>query len=88
MIASPNNTEHRIITRSHVQRLADAASLLMLHRLVEQQAVQAYSLVRSPITMHPFSHLLVQLLSNDHIFTCEIEFSVLVEYEYLFTCWK
>ena len=33
-----------------------------LHSDFSQQAVQAYNLVLSPITMHPGSHLLVQLL--------------------------
>lgn len=55
-----------------------AVPVPLLHRLVSQQAVQAYSLVRSPITMHPGSHLLVQFLSRDHVFGLEVEFSVLV----------
>lgn len=63
-----------------------AVPVPLLHRLVSQQAVQAQSLVRSPITMHPGSHLFVQFLSRDHVFGLEVEFSVLVVQENRFTC--
>lgn len=68
-----------IIIFNHLWRCTVLALLLILHKLVEQHAVHAYNLVRSPITIHPFSHLFVQLLSKDHIFTCVVEFSLLVE---------
>lgn len=55
-----------------------AVPVPVLHRYDSQQAVQAYSFVRSPITMHPGSHLFVQFLSMDHVCGMEVEFSVLV----------
>lgn len=64
------------------------APLPVLQRDVLQHVVQAYNFVRSPMMMQPGSHLLVQFLSIDHVLNTEVEFSVLVVYEYLFTCRK
>lgn len=79
-------TSKKTIISFHEPR-KEVQSLLVLHKLVVQQAVQAYNFVRSPIIIHPFSHLFVQLRSKDHIFICDVEFSLLVVYEYLLT-WK
>lgn len=46
-----------------------------------QHEVQAYSFVRSPITMQPASQFTAQRRSSDHIFGALVEFSVLVVYE-------
>lgn len=47
-----------------------------LHSDVPQHEVQAYNLVRSPITIHPGSQCFVQFLSKAHIFSVDVEFSV------------
>lgn len=56
----------------------EAEPLPVLQSDVSQQEVQAYSLVRSPMTMQPGSQFMAHLLSKDHIFGELVEFSVLV----------
>lgn len=56
-----------------------------LHNDCSQQVVQADNFVRSPITIHPGSHLLVQFLSSDQVSGLDVESSVLVVYENRFT---
>lgn len=56
----------------------EAEPLPVLHKEVSQQEVQAYSFVRSPMTMQPGSQLTAHFLSSDHIFGELVEFSVLV----------
>ena len=62
---------------------AGAPSFIVLHKYFPQQAVHAYSLVRSPITMQPGSHLLVQFRCNDHsrFSGGKVVFSFTIEYE-------
>lgn len=57
-----------------------APSFILLQFDSPQQTVQAYNLVRSPITMQPGSHLLAQSRCNAHRrLTGYVEFSVVVE---------
>lgn len=65
-----------------------AVPVPVLQKDFSQHAVQADNFVRSPITMHPGSHLFVQLRSRAHIIGSEVEFSVLVVKENLLTCKK
>lgn len=44
-----------------------AAPVPTLQNDCSQQVVQADNFVRSPITIHPGSHLLVHFLSIDHV---------------------
>jgi len=59
-------------------KIPEAAPRPVLQKDSSQQEVQAYSLVRSPMMMHPGSQLAAHRRSKDHILGELVEFSVLV----------